>query len=203
MPYSEQVVEDCYHEAAHAVFWHRAGVEITDLYVYGEGKARTEWPDSPAPNRALDIAAGCLAGSLSWYPLRGHEINPLPFDDLLSGADLASAAELMAPPGSSVDPELLRGILPEEHGDDYEDALVMLEKSQPDCGGLEECYSEAIERVRRGFDERWEEIRAVAVALMVHGRVRGGEAVRIMDSAGGSAKDAKPSTERGLGGEEP
>lgn len=185
MTLSEQVVSDCYHEAAHAVFWHRAGVEITELYVRGEGKIWTEWPTTPSPEKALDLAAGCLAGPLSSYPLHGQEIRPMAFDDFLATADFAaSAAELMEQAGFPVSAEDLRAVRPDEAGDDYEDALGMLEIGQAACGGLETCYEAVLEKVRLGLEQWWEEIRAVAEALMGAGRLSGPEAVRAIASAG-------------------
>ena len=190
--YSEQVVDDCYHEAAHAVFWHRAGIEILELRVDGEGKILSEWPTDPSPAQALDLAAGCLAGPLSVSVMRGQGLQPMAFDDFVRTADFAAAtAELMGQAGIAVDPEHLRAIRPDDFGDDYEDTLSMLQIAQPECGELESCYEAAVERVRRGLDEWWAEIQAVAEALMEARLLSGTQAVRVMESAGssGSARE--------------
>lgn len=184
MAHSEQVVEDCYHEAAHAVFFHDAGVEIRGLWVGGQGTIDHEWPNSPPSGRALALAAGCLAGPLSAQRLRGEEFLPMAFDEFVAAADAASSfSEEMAGFGFAVDPEALRAVWPEQVGDDYEDALAMLETAQPECGELEECYREALSEVRRGLEERWEEIEAVAVALMGDGRLDGPATVRVIEEA--------------------
>ena len=191
MSYSAQVVADCYHEAAHAVFFHRAGVEIAGLWVHGQGTIEHRWPDSPPPEQALALAAGCLAGPLASYPLDGEEVLPMAFDDFVATADAASAiADGMAGLGLNVAAEDLRAVWPENFGDDYGDALAMLEFAVPACGGLEACYDAAIEKVRRGFAQRWGEVEAVARALLGAGRLTGAEAVDIIGRAKGTGAPA-------------
>ena len=113
MPYSEQVVEDCYHEAAHAVFFHDAGVEIKELWVGGQGTIDTLWPASPPPEQALVLASGCLAGPLAVHRLRGEVLRPMAWDDFVAAADAAaSVSEEMAGFGFAVDPEALRAVWP-------------------------------------------------------------------------------------------
>ncbi len=185
MPYPGQVVSDCYHEAAHAVFYHRAGIVISELYVYGEGKIRVEWPtEAPPPEQAMGLAAGCLAGPLSSYRLHGQDIHPPSFEEFLQIADFADAtAKMMEEMGFATNAEDLRAIKPPESGDDYEDALQMLKVAQASCGGLEACYEATVEGVRHGLESWWPEIRAVAEELMKSERLDGSEAVRLMESS--------------------
>jgi hypothetical protein len=84
LDYSQRAIEDCYHEAAHAIFWHRAEVEITELRVGGEGKIETQWSIDPPPERALEMATGCLAGPLSAGILRGHGFQPMTFAQFIN-----------------------------------------------------------------------------------------------------------------------
>lgn len=185
MVHSEQAVDDGYHEAAHAVFSHRARVEIVELRVGGEGKIETQWPTDPLPEQALDIAAGCLAGLLSVGVMRGQGFKPMTFDEFLEVADFAeSTSRLMGDVGIPIDPEDLRAIIPDQIGDDYEDALAMLAIAQPVCGDLEQCYRVVIDRLKQGFEDWWEEIDTVANALLQNGRLSGHETVEIIESVG-------------------
>ena len=183
MAYLTQVVNDAYHEAAHAVFYHHAGLTLTELYVYGEGKVRVEWPTAPSPEQALQIAAGCLAGPLSWYALHGQEINPLPFEDFVEEADFAgAAARAMEEMGFDVNPDELRAIRPPEVGDDLEDALAMLEIAGQARGGVESCYEEALRGVYEGLEAWWPKIGAVAKALMESRRLDGADVASILQA---------------------
>ncbi|WP_119068727.1 hypothetical protein [Rubrobacter indicoceani] len=181
LAYSSQVVNDSYHEAARAVFFHRAGIEIVELYVYGEGKIHTEWPNEPTPQQALDLAAGCLAGPLSQYVLHKQEVPPIPFKNFVQSADSAQeTAEIMESMGFPVDADALREVRPNEVGDDYEDALAMLQIAKSSCGGLEACYEATLEKVRTDLGSWWSEIHAVAEELMKKQRLDGSEAIRAM-----------------------
>lgn len=186
MPYHAQVVSDCYHEAAHAVFFHRAGIKISKLYVYGEGKIGVEWPTgTPPPEQALELAAGCLAGPLSSYKLHGQDIQISPFEDFLQATDSANAmARMMEEMGFATNVDDLRAVIPPEDGDDYEGALEMLKIAEGSCGGLEACYEATVEKVRQGLESWWPEIRAVAEQLMKSKRLGGSETVRLIESSG-------------------
>lgn len=186
MEYPAQVVNDCYHEAAHAVFFHRAGIEITQLYVYGEGKIGVKWPtEAPPPEQAMELAAGCLAGPLSSHRLYGRDIQPPSFEDFLQTADSADAmATMMEEMGFATSADDLRAIRPPEVGDDYEDALQMLKVAEASYGGLEACYEATVEKVRQGLESWWPEIRAVAEEVMKSKRLDGSEAARLIESPG-------------------
>lgn len=186
MAYPDQIVDDSYHEAAHAVFFHRAGLEISELYVYGEGKIKVEWPtEAPPPEQAMELAAGCLAGPLSVYKLHGQEIPTLPYEDLAREADSAEAtASMMGDLGFAVNADDLRAIRPPECGDDYEDAFEMLKVAEVAYEGPEVCYAATVERVRQGLESRWSEIRAVAEELMKSERMSGSKVVRLIESLG-------------------
>lgn len=105
------------------------------------------------------------------------------FDDFVSVADFADATvEMMRQAGFAASADDLRAIRPPEVRDDYEDALTMLETARPACGDLEECYRVTIGRVRLGLGEWWEEIEALAKALMEKKRLSGTEAVAVIES---------------------
>lgn len=73
--FSEGYVQDCYHEAAHAVFYHRAGLAVHGVVVPpgstgGQGlTSAEEVGQSLSPQQALGVAAGDLAG---WYAEYGR-----------------------------------------------------------------------------------------------------------------------------------
>src|SRR5215216_711311 len=62
-------VGKCYHEAAHAVFAHHAGLEIHDVYVTpaGEGTCDLSLPDDPNPLFAPELATVLLAAEYAEY----------------------------------------------------------------------------------------------------------------------------------------
>ena len=66
----EECVKDCYHEAAHAVFYRRAGLAVHGISVPpgstgGQGLTRVVGVGASPPSvQALDVVARDLAG---WY----------------------------------------------------------------------------------------------------------------------------------------
>jgi hypothetical protein len=58
-----------YHEAAHAVFAHHAGLQIHGVYVTpaGEGTCEVGLPDDPNPLFAPEVATVLLAGEYAEY----------------------------------------------------------------------------------------------------------------------------------------
>jgi hypothetical protein len=168
-----------YHEAAHAVAFYHAGLQINYVHVSAQGRINVEWPHDPDASQAMALAVGCLAGPYSWYVLHGEEIPNQPLDDFLQEPD--DMAALAAFSGSNV--EELRAMNPSNHGEDNVDALEMLRIAESTCGGLERCYERMLERVKQGLVEWWPEIRTLADRLFVTGFLSGDECVALIESA--------------------
>ncbi len=155
-------VGKCYHEAAHAVFAHQAGLQIHDVYVTpaGEGTCDLGLPDDPNPLFAPELATVLLAGEYAEYRSWGA-----------SKAGTFEAFEQQV----QDDPEFF----------DLPRARKLLERAAtaPDnlWGDLKECHRVASEATASNIILWWPKIEAVAQRLQQGDRLNGEGVSRILE----------------------
>ncbi len=186
---SEEYVQDCYHEAAHAVFYCKAGVTVHGVCVPpgstgGQGLTSVEeMGPNPPPGQALDGAAGDLAGWYAEYKRLGREVLWIPFPDFLAESEYI-AANFFA----STLADVLKTVPPDDVPEDFLRTLARLHVaagSPDDPRALEELYEEVQRKVERGLRDWWPEVEAVATRLIEAGQLNAEEIAEALEEAGG------------------
>lgn len=159
----------CYHEAAHAVFQHHAGLDVNYLSITpaGDGGVSVEWPCNIDPDQAVELAVSCAVGHPAEFRYMDQSYQHWTFEGFHSEA---------------------KSFLPGE-GSDEADTLEMLEIAASGAddpqAALPDLYREICAKVDEGIEKRWPEIEAVAEQVFVadDGHLGGDEVVRIIESA--------------------
>lgn len=159
------------------------GVSVPLGTTGGQGLTIIEEGDQdPPPERALDVAAGDLAGWYAEYRRIGQEVRCEEFDDLVVRAE--DAAWIF---GMTL-ADVLKTVPPHHTPDDFLHALMMLDLaagSPRDPYALGEFYEEVCRKVEDGLENWWLQVEAVAVRLVEAGYLRIEEIARAIESAGG------------------
>lgn len=186
--FSEGYVQDCYHEAAHAVFYRRAGVTVHGVSVPpgstgGQGLTNVdEVGQSPSPQQALDVAAGDLAGWYAEYRRVGKGVRCEAFDGFVAKAEDGAWGFGMTLA------DVLKTVPPHHTPDDFLHALMMLDLAAGSAGNpraLEGLYEEVCREVERGLQDRWPEVEAVAARLVEAGQLDAEEIAEALEGASG------------------
>ncbi len=160
----------CFHEAAHAVLHHHAGLTLRWVYVSeeSEGMCVSAVPVRPYPWQAMELAAGAFAGEVAVDRARGERRPPLSFDEFLSDEEVME--ELAELEGMDCD-ELL--------------ALKMLRVAASSglFGDLATCYAAARRSAENNVDLLWANITVVAERLEETGYLNGPECADLIESA--------------------
>ncbi len=185
--FSEGYVQDCYHEAAHAVFYRRAGVTVHGVSVPpgstgGQGLTSVEEVDpNPPSGQALDVAAGDLAGWYAEYRRVGREVRWIPFPDFVAESEFAAFTSF-----ASTLPNVLEAVPPDDIPDDFLRAFAMLHLaagSPGDPRALESPYEELRRKVERGLQDWWPEVEAGATRLIEAGQLDAEEVAGAIEGA--------------------
>lgn len=184
----EEYVKDCYHEAAHAVFYRRAGLTVHGVSVPpgstgGQGLTRVEVVGANPPSvQALDVAAGDLAGWYAEYKRLGQEALWISFPDFVSESEFVASTSF----GSTLS-DILKTVPSDDIPDDFLRAFAMLDLaagSPGDPRALESSYKEVCRKVKRGLQDWWPEVDAVATRLIVAGQLDDGEIAEAIEGLG-------------------
>lgn len=163
-------VDNCYHEAAHAVFHYHAGLKINWVRATVEGNAEIEWPTEPSPPQCVPLAAGCVA---PWYAedwQRGETRRHYTFQEFESLAE--SEGQFFVDAHAPVE------LLPDSFT-----ALELLRSAAPRPDGTEDLYREMCGYVDENLNAWWPEVVAVAEGLKDTGYLDGSEVVKLIESA--------------------